>query len=376
MKRKFIVISAVVVIFLLCLGVSGSLLYYGLPAQATSTFGPPAPGLSNNQRFFLSARLLADAGELTRPYNPNQGEKTFQVQLGESPTMITGHLQQQGLIPDAASLQTYLIYSGLDTTLQAGEYKISAGMTPVQIAHMLQDATPTEITFTIIPGWRLEEIAESLPTSGLSITAQQFLNASSNPPPDSPISLYLPPGATLEGFMPPGTYQLPRQTNVQELVSFLTNNFLGQLDHDILQGIQDQGLDLYQAVTLASIIQREAVQEDEMPLIGSVFANRLAAGMKLESDPTVQYALGYDANKQTWWKNPLTLVDLEINSPYNTYLYPALPPGPIASPGTQALRAVANPDSTPFYFFRALCDGSGRHVFAETFEEHLGNACP
>jgi UPF0755 protein len=107
-----------------------------------------------------------------------------------------------------------------------------------------------------------------------------------------------------------------------------------------------------------------------------VFHNRLAAGMRLEADPTVQYAVGYDAASASWWKSPLTSADLAIDSPYNTYLYGGLPPGPIAAPGSAALQAVAFPSASNFYFFQAACDGSGVHVFATTYEEHLANNCP
>jgi UPF0755 protein len=102
----------------------------------------------------------------------------------------------------------------------------------------------------------------------------------------------------------------------------------------------------------------------------------LNQGLKLEADPTVQYALGYNSNQESWWTNPLSLEDLKINSPYNTYEYPGLPPGPICNPGLPALRAVANPANTNYQYFRSACDGSGRHLFAETFEDHLDNACP
>ena len=113
-----------------------------------------------------------------------------------------------------------------------------------------------------------------------------------------------------------------------------------------------------------------------MPLIASVFINRLNAGLKLDSDPTVQYALGYNSEDKSWWTNPLSLTDLKIDSPYNTYLYAGLPPGPIASPDLSALRAVAFPAQTPYYYFRAACDGSGKHEFSETFQEHLSKECP
>jgi UPF0755 protein len=107
-----------------------------------------------------------------------------------------------------------------------------------------------------------------------------------------------------------------------------------------------------------------------------VFYNRLASGSRLASDPTVQYALGYNQNQGTWWTNPLSLQDLQVDSLYNTYIYNGLPPAPISNPGLAALRAVAFPAQTPYFYFRAACDGSGRHLFAQTYEEHVANECP
>jgi UPF0755 protein len=135
-------------------------------------------------------------------------------------------------------------------------------------------------------------------------------------------------------------------------------------------------LDLYEGVILASIVEKEAVNSDEMPLIASVFHNRLAAGIKLDSDPTVQYAIGYNHEGNSWWKNPLFLGDLEYDSPFNTYIYPGLPPGPISNPSLEAIKAVAFPAQSTYFYFRSACDGQGGHVFAETFEEHVQNACP
>jgi len=111
-------------------------------------------------------------------------------------------------------------------------------------------------------------------------------------------------------------------------------------------------------------------------MIASVFLNRMAINMKLDSDPTVQYAAGYQEGRGGWWTNPLSLADLQIDSPYNTYIYNGLPPGPISSPSLAAMQAVATPAQSPYYYFRAACDGSGRHNFARTFEEQVQNACP
>jgi UPF0755 protein len=135
------------------------------------------------------------------------------------------------------------------------------------------------------------------------------------------------------------------------------------------------GLNLREAVTLASIVEREAVVHEERPTIAGVFLNRLGQEMKLEADPTVQYALGYDADSSKWWKNPLTLDDLAFDSPYNTYVVTGLPPGPIANPSLASLQAVAEPAQTEFIFFVVDCTAStsGSHVFSATYEEHLAN---
>src|SRR3990170_1925365 len=174
----------------------------------------------------------------------------------------------------------------------------------------------------------------------------------------------------------PDSYIFPREISAGEMVNELVRNSALHLTLDLKNGFEKQGLNVYQAVTLASMVQREAVHEEEQPLIASVYLNRLKIGMKLDADPTVQYAIGYNILQKTWWTNPLSLLDLQINSPYNTYIYAGLPPTPIANPGLSALRAVAFPEETEFYFFRAKCDGSGFHEFAETFDEHLENACP
>ncbi len=168
---------------------------------------------------------------------------------------------------------------------------------------------------------------------------------------------------------------MSRDLSLQDLIATFLKQWDGAVNADMRQAFERQGLSLEQAVTLASMVQREAVVAEEQPLIASVFYNRLNAGMKLESDPTVQYALGYNDDQGTWWTNPLSLQDLEIQSPYNTYLVVGLPPAPIANPDLSALEAVAYPAQTPYYYFRARCDDSGQHVFAATFEEHLQNSC-
>lgn len=346
-----------------------------LPDEAARQFGEPASWLTTRQRYWYSALLLAQEKDLTQPTRPGGAEVEFSIAEGESVASITGRLWEAGLIPSPGAFRTYLLYTGLDTTLKAGKFHFNTGMSAVQIAQAMQSAVSSEVVFTILPGWRAEEIAAALPTSGLSIDAQEFLQAVQSVPPEFAISQEVT-RESLEGFLFPDAYELKRGTQLETLLTALFHNFESRVTQEMRTGIQKQGLNLYKAVILASIVEREAVVEDEMPLIASVFYNRLAAGMPLESDPTVQYALGYNEAQKTWWTNPLSSADLQIDSPYNTYIYPGLPPTPIANPGLAALRAVAFPAQTPYYYFRAACDDSGRHLFAETFEEHLENECP
>ncbi|HET6846031.1 MAG TPA: endolytic transglycosylase MltG, partial [Anaerolineales bacterium] len=156
----------------------------------------------------------------------------------------------------------------------------------------------------------------------------------------------------------------------------LLSGFAQHFSTELQDQVAAQGLSIREAVILASIVQREAIDLGEAPLIASVYLNRLRTGMDLEADPTVQYALGFNASQQTWWTNPLTLADLSAPSPYNTYQWGGLPPGPISNPGLAAIEAVANATPSPYLYFNARCDGSGRHVFSQTFEEHLSNLCP
>ncbi|MEW6030064.1 MAG: endolytic transglycosylase MltG [Chloroflexota bacterium] len=336
--------------------------------QADNIYGPASPTLGPMDLLNYSARLLWHDGILVTPRDPNGASQSFIVNEGEPVVSVALRLEQEGLTLDADAFLDYLIYTGLDTSIQAGAFELSPAMSIVDIARELQDATPSQVTFVVLPGWRMEEIAASLPTSGLAVAPEQFLAVVRDP--FSFDSLF--DAQTNEGFLYPDAYILPRETNAEQLVEALLRNFALHLTNDLRAGFDRQGLTVYQAVTLASMVEREAVIDEEKPLIASVFLNRLALGMKLDSDPTVQYAIGYDP---VWWPNPLSLADLEVDSPFNTYKYAGLPPAPIANPGLSALRAVAFPAETPYYYFRARCDDSGYHVFAETFEEHISNGC-
>lgn len=347
-----------------------------LPQRAQARFGPPEKNINPVKLIGYSVLMLFQSGDLTQPVDIYGQPRLFQVQNGESTNSVIGRLWENGLISSPGAFRTYLSYAGLDTGLQAGEYTLSPSMTPIQIAHKLQDATPAQVKLSVLPGWRIEEIAATLPTSGLSISPQEFISSTDTIPDGYPFLKILPASSSLEGFLFPGTYTFQRDEQAEDLIRVMLDKFKVVLDPELIQGFTRQGLNVYQAVTLASIVQREAMVEDEMPLIASVFYNRMASKMKLDSDPTVQFAIGFNEKSDTWWTNPLSLDDLAVKSPYNTYLNPGLPPGPIANPGLSALKAVAFPAKTPYYYFRAACDGSGKHVFSETFDEHLEKSCP
>jgi UPF0755 protein len=213
-----------------------------------------------------------------------------------------------------------------------------------------------------------------LPSSGLSISAGDFWDAAHGSAIGFSFAEDIPDPPSFEGFLFPDTYYLDPEATAIDVTHEMLANFDQQVTAELRAGFARQGLSLFEGITLASIVEREAVVGDEKPTIASVFLNRLASSMTLDADPTVQYALGQ--HEGGWWKAPLSFNDLEIDSHYNTYRYAGLPPGPIANPGLESLEAVAFPDQTNFLYFRALCDGSGRHAFARTFEEHLANACP
>jgi len=358
------------IVILLCVLIFGVLI--GIPALANRQFGSPDANLGAGDQLEYSARLLWYGGLLTNPLNPDGLEQSFTIEPGENVVSIAARLEVAGIIRSAAALRAYLIYTGLDVSIQAGNYLLSPAQSIIDIANALQDATPEQVKFIILPGWRLEEIAASLPTSGLNITPEEFLAEASR----APLGLnFLPAADSTEGFLYPDSYIVPRDVTAGILISGFLRNFGLHLTINLREGFARQNLDIFQAVTLASIVQREAVVPEEGAQIASVFLNRLQMGMKLESDPTIQYAIGYNPAQETWWTNPLSGVDLQFDSPYNTYLYPGLPPGPISNPSLTALMAVASPAQTPYYYFRARCDGSGLHDFSITFEEHLQSGC-
>jgi UPF0755 protein len=233
------------------------------------------------------------------------------------------------------------------------------------------------VAVRVAEGWRREQIAFYLAAEpALGVSADEWLRLTG---PGAPaVGLYglyndVPAGASLEGFLLPDTYLLQPGADALTVVEKVLAAMDAFLTPAYRSAVGARGLTVHQAVTIASLIEREAAVDEERPIIASVILNRLAIGQALEIDATVKYAIGQSGN---WWPPVAGLDFRAITSPYNTYYIQGLPAGPIANPSRKSLQAVAEAAQTDYYYYRALCDGSRRHAFARTYEEHLANACP
>lgn len=361
-------------IVVLLIVVSMVVVWFVVPYIAQLHFGAPAAGLTGFDRFTFSAQVLAGRDGLENPVNANAKEQGFVIESGESVTSVAQRLEEDGLIHDAGAFRAYLVYKGFDSQIKAGKYKLCPASTSLEIIDQIQSAYSPIVEFYIYPGWRAEEIAAALPSSGIEVHPDEFLRLVHQPAllaAATPYAAY----PSLDGFLFPGEYEIARKISAQELVLTFVNRFDEQVTQEVITAIEGRGLTLYEGVTLASIIQRETYKDEERALMASVFYNRLSIGMKLETDPTVQYALGYSNEWGNWWKTPLKTKDLSVNSPYNTYNVYGLPPTPISNPDLASILAVAYPAESPYFYFRAKCDDSGYHDFSITFEEHLQKEC-
>lgn len=333
------------------------------------------------ERQVLAFNLRMRESELTIPATNNVRPRPFVIVPGEPARFIAMRLAEEGFIRDSDLFNLYMRVTGLERFIEAGNFMLSENMTIPEIAVALQTALFEEVLVTIPEGFRAEEVAERLAENNV-IESDIFLTAVRAPRTLSVFEDYdflsdLPADGTLEGFLFPDTYRFPVFASTPELVlaPFL-NNFEEKVGQAGLNG-GASGLSGRNLVTLASIVEREAVQADERPLIASVYLNRLnsvcaaeVGGAYLQADPTVQYARGTVGD---WWWKPQRIEDYAtVISPYNTYLNQGLPPAPIASPGLSAIQATQNPTPTDYCFFVATGD-DGRHVFARTLAEQQQN---
>lgn len=361
-----------VIVFLGVLGVFGLGLMFGFLMILSG--GQP---VSYIQKTLLRLSIASRQEELNQPYGTDDSARRFTVAPGDSPLVIARRLGEENLVRDTALFVDYLKVEGLDVQIESGTYFFNQTQTIAQIALALTDASKASITFRVLEGTRIEEVAQQITQSNVfGFSGNEFLALVG---PGAVVDesfaarVGLPVGASLEGFLYPDTYILPPNITALELRDTLLENFEAQVGSQFAADAQRQGFSLRDIVTIASIIEREAVHNDEHPMIASVYRNRLDIGMKMDADPTVQY--GLQGQRGGWWPQ-ITQDDYRgVISPYNTYLNLGLPPGPISNPGLSAIRAALNPASSEYLYFRARCDGSNYHVFAMTFDEHVGNGC-
>ncbi|NSW54339.1 MAG: endolytic transglycosylase MltG [Anaerolineae bacterium] len=373
--QEFSMIIMFAILFLCVMAAVTLVVLFWVPSMARDTFGPPAESVPAGRQFLLSLKLILQKNELTRPIADTDAPILAFVDEGENAWAIADRLERNHLIPDAAAFLDYLVYKGADTTLQHGTFELNGSMSAMDVARILQSPVTQYVDVSFLKGWRVEEYAGTLPSYGIVENPSRLVEIARNPL-NYGISSRLPIEQGLEGFLLPGDYRFEREgLTVEDIVYALVLNFEASLPQEWEEQYARNGLTLREAVILASIVEKETMVDSEMPRIASVFYNRLAAGMKLETDPTVQYALGWNADQDRWWTNPLTLNDLAVDSPYNTYLYSGLPPGPICNPRLEALQAVAYPEQTDYYYFRRACDDSDLHNFSFTYEEHLAKSC-
>lgn len=327
----------------------------------------------------LGLYIDSQSEALSTPAGTDDTPVTFTVESGESVATIANQLEGQGLITDADLFRRYVQYKNLDAGIQAGTYDLRKTMTIPEIARTLQEAKAPDQQVTLPEGRRREELAQLI-SEQTDIAPDEFLVfVGSGWRQTDLLTAYdflaqVPVTATLEGYLFPDTYRLPLEASPYDLVDRMLENFERQVTPEIQAGFAEHGLSLHEGVTLASIVEREAVVPNERALIAGVYHNRLRDGWPLSACPTVQYALGYQPEEGSWWKAQLYFVDLETESPYNTYRRQGLPPGPIANPGLPAIAAAANPAETDYYFFMVDCNaGDGSHLFAETEAEHMSN---
>lgn len=276
----------------------------------------------------------------------------FVVRRGENLDTITNNLSDKNLIRSKIIFYTVVKKLGIERSIQAGDFRLSPSMDVEEIANAFTHGT-LDVWMTIIEGTRKEEVAQVV-SQNLNIPEIEFLKSAK------------------EGYLFPDTYLIPKDATAVAVLQIFETNFNRRFSNELKENAKQKNLTVDEVITLASLIEREALFDEDRIRVANVLLKRLANGIKLDIDATVQYAVGYQSDKKSWWKKNLTVDDLTTNSPYNTYKNAGLPPGPIASPGLASIQAVLNANSdTPYLYY--VSDKTGHLHFAGTLEEHNNN---
>lgn len=302
-------------------------------------------------------------------FGRNLWGEQYSVRVAVAPnstgTEIAAQLARDGVIMHPLPFRLALRILGKENALQAGIYHLQTNSSVAQTVAALQKGRPDVRTVTIPEGFTIPQIAERLAASGIAkkedvlAAAKEFRPAVELQVPVNPAVPY-----PAEGFLFPSTYDVPDGSSVQDILDHMHSEFLKRWTPARKAALQAQHLTAYEAIVLASLVEREALLPEDRPIIAAVFRKRLAIGMPLQSCASIQFILGEP-------KPFLSLADTRIDSPYNTYLHTGLPPGPVAAPGEAALDAVLFAPATEYLYFVAQRDG--RHRFAKTYEEHSAN---
>lgn len=292
-------------------------------------------------------------------------EVRFVIERGSGASLIGKNLEKDDLIKSWLAFKIYVQATGKSSKIQAGEYSIPANLTMFQIVDLLLKG-PTEVWISIPEGLRREEIAFRA-ASGLGLEGtvkEKFLRE------------FMSKSTGLEGYLFPDTYLFVRDASASAVVGSMKSVFNIRVDAKLKADIKASDLNLDQTLTLASILERETITDEERPVVAGILIKRLNAGWPLQADATVQYAVaGKNCPSVTiscdWWPRPLTKDDIATNSPYNTYKYPGLPPGPISNPGISSIKAVIYFKDSPYWYY--LHDTKGVIHYAATIEEHNAN---
>lgn len=303
--------------------------------------------------------------KLQRPYQGYEGqEKIVQVEPGMGAGQILETLQREGVLRDARLARSYLIYFMDDPAIRAGEYRFRGPLTTPQVLRMLVEGRVLTHSITVIEGLTLEEIATQLANAGYG-RREAFLDLMRSPELVADLD---PEAPDLEGYLFPETYSFARSVDERTIVQTLVKTFRDRFEKEVRPRLNRNPVQsVRQLVTLASIVEKEARVASERPLIAAVYQNRLDRGIGLMADPTVVYAM----KRAGRWNGNIRRDDLRMDSPYNTYRYAGLPPGPICNPGLASLVAASEPADVPYLYFVSRNDGT--HVFAETLAEHNRN---
>ena len=368
---RVIAFSVALIALVGAVGAASLFLRRSAPGGGSTSFS--LCSLSSPDDFLIGVYLDTRAAELDQQAGSDDTPVTFVVEPGETAREIAARLEDAGLISDAELFRRYVQYHGLDAGIEVGEFTLRQTMTIREVADELRQARRPEQIVTIPEGLRLEQVA-AVVMEQTGIPEDEFLALATTGWRNAGLAFDfladLPPDASLEGFLFPDTYRLPEEATALDLLSRMLETFGERVTPEMRAAAAKEGLSVYELVTLASIVEREAVIDAERPLIAGVYRNRLSSGWFLGACPTVQYALGTPGN---WWPQ-FTLEATEVDSPFNTYRNLGLPPGPICSAGLASLQAAAYPADTDYYFFLADCTKEdGSHLFAVTEAEHLNN---